>query len=201
MVHYPKNTKCYSPKGVRDLFDQAIKNENDNIANVLKKREYQRLRELWYASFFALALKKCSKKEYYLSEPNSDSPDVLLLDIVNNQGFGLEIMELYFHNQAAFDGDYKKLAQTIWDKKWLKDLRDSHLLVVSRIAEKNFNVTKLIEDIQKFDRKSIERLWFSTYRGFDLRWTFFDIYPPIQFSDKRNISFSVKDKQDMKFWY
>jgi hypothetical protein len=199
--HYPKNNISYSPNGIGELYNEAIKNENGNIEAVTKKGKYQRLRELRYASFLALAIKKSSSQQFFLSEPNSHSPDVLFLDLIKNEAFGVEVMDLFNYKKPTFDGNYTTLAQDIWDRKGRKDLKMDHLLVVNRINEASFNVTKLVNEIQKFNWQNVERIWFAIYTGSNLNWTFFEIYALGHFDDKASISFSPKSKEDMKFWY
>lgn len=80
--------KIYSPKGIRDLFEEAVKTEDNNIGAIFKlKNRYKTLIEMWYASFLVLAIKKKLGKEYYIG--SSDSPDIYLVtkDEKNREGF------------------------------------------------------------------------------------------------------------------
>jgi len=197
---YPKNSKRYSPKGIRVLFEQAVEQENGDFESVLKKRKYQNLREQWDSSFLALAIKKWSNKEFYLAEPTSDPPDVLFLDLNNNEGFGVEVMELFFFNETVFDENYQVLANKIYEKKGTKDLKDCHLLVVSRIVSASFNIEKLRQELTKLNWNNVERIWFGIFTKLDLSWRFFEIYPSAQ-NNIANISFSTKNKAEMKFYY
>lgn len=91
--------ECYSPRGIRKLFGNAIKAEGGDIKKIFKKREYKKLIELWYASFLALSIRKHYKKQYCLCA--DENPDVHFLDQgkINTQaqeGFTLEATELFY---------------------------------------------------------------------------------------------------------
>jgi hypothetical protein len=196
----PLDSKAYSPKGVRDLFEQAVKDEGDDIAAVLKnKHKYKNLLELWYASFLALAINKWLSRKYYMYSPASDPPDVLFLDQENSEAFPVEIIELYFHGESKFDGNYKKLADTLWKKKGKISFDKCHLLIVSRLSEANFDVVKLAEELKDFKWR-FERIWFAIYTSSSVTWRFFDIYPR-ESDPMPNIPFSTEDRGDMKYFY
>lgn len=73
-----KNTKSYSPIGVRQLFIKAVVEENGDPTAVFNKSKHQSTTELWHASFLALAIKKWLGKSFYLLP--ADSPDIYFLD-------------------------------------------------------------------------------------------------------------------------
>jgi hypothetical protein len=186
----PLNSKTYSPKGVRDLFDQAVKDEKDDIAIVLKdKHKYKDLLELWYASFLALAINKWLSRKYFMHSPTSDPPDVLFLDQENGEAFPVEIMELYFYKEDKFDGNYKKLADTAWSKKGKINFDKCHLLIVSRLNADQFDVAQFAGELKHFDWK-FDRVWFAIYEGESITWRFFEVFPIENF-----------DTIDMKFFY
>lgn len=196
--HYLPNfdkekSKAYTPTGVRNLFQNAVDNKNGDIQSVFKdKHKNKNLIELYHASFLALAIKKWLGKEYALYP--DDSPDIHFLDSKNNEGFPVEIMELYFHENNSSEIDYKKLAQHIFNKKGLINFPQCHLLIVSRVIKKNFNISELYREIKKF-RWYFERIWFSVYTESMKQWIFFEIYPTENFSEKSSINFNLtKDK-------
>ena len=196
--HYLPNfdkekSKAYTPVGVRNIFQNAVDSKNGDIEAVFKdKHENKNLIELYHASFLALAIKKWLGKEYTLYP--DDSPDVYFLDSKNNEAFPVEIMELYFYEDNSSKIDYKKLAQHIFDKKGLINFPQCHLLIASRVVEKNFNISELYREIKKFSWY-FERIWFSVYTENIHQWTFFEIYPIENFNEQSSINFNlVKDK-------
>ncbi|HAS80804.1 MAG: hypothetical protein UR25_C0004G0102 [Candidatus Nomurabacteria bacterium GW2011_GWE1_32_28] len=198
--HYLPNfdkekSKAYTPIGVRNLFQNAVDSENGNIEAVFKnKHKNKNLIELYHASFLALSIKKWLGKEYTLYP--DDSPDVYFLDNKNNEAFPVEIMELYFHENNSSKIDYKKLAQHIFDKKGLINFPQCHLLIASRIVEKNFNISELYREIKKFSWY-FERIWFSVYTENIQQWTFFEIYPAENFNEQSSINFNLTKDRDI----
>ena len=201
----PPNAKVYSPRGVKDLFSLAIKEEAGDIEKVLKnKHRHKILIELYYASFLALALNKWQQRKFYLYPADNPSgagpPDVLFNDQTTKEAFPVEIMELFYFGQSSFDGDYKKAAQKIWDTKGIIQFPQCHLLVVSRVTEAKFNISSLAKELQNYNWK-FERIWFAIYTSSTSTWRFFDVFPVAQYNDTANISFSIEDKNDMMFYY
>src|SRR3989338_6119159 len=195
--HYLPNfdkekSKAYTPIGIRNLLEKAIEIKNVDIEAVFKdKHQNKNLIELYHASFLALAIKKWLKKEYSIYP--CDTPDTYFLDIKTNEAFPVEIMELYFHNNN-FDGDYKKLANHIFEIKGSINFPTCHLLISSRLDVVDFNVSKLCQEIRKFNW-NFEKIWFSIFTNNIQQWTFFEIFPTTDFNDKNHITFNLeKDK-------
>lgn len=154
------NSKAYTPIGVRNLFDQAVKDKNDDIQAVFDdKHHYKNLIELYHAGFLALAVKKWLRKEFVLYP--ADSPDIYFLDQKTDEAFPVEVMELYFYNQT-FDNDYKRISKHIFETKGKINFPKCHLLIVSRINSIQFNITKFCQEIQNF-QWNFERIWFEIY--------------------------------------
>lgn len=196
-----KNSKAYSPQGIRNLFEQAVNNESGNIEAVLtNKHEYKNLLELWYASFLAFAIHKWLKRKFYLNTPNQDPPDVIFLDENDKEAFPVEIAELFIYGQTAFDGDYEKLVQQIRKAKRSTNLNRCHLLLVSRVNSVKFNISHFLVEMRKFDWK-FERIWLGMFTVDTFSWTFFDIFPFEQNNSSFRISVSIKNQEDMKFFY
>lgn len=190
------NSKAYTPIGVRNLLDQAVKGKHGNIEAVLRnKHQNKSLLELYHASFLALSIKKWLQKEFFLYP--ADSPDIYLLDQQTNEAFPVEVVELYFYNEP-FDGNYKNLAKHVFNKKGKMQLPKCHLLIVSRINEAQFNVSEFCREIQKF-QWNFERIWFEIYTTGMKQWTFFEIFPKAKFNDNNHISFN--SESDKKIFY
>lgn len=196
-----KNSKAYSPQGIRNLFEQAVNNENGDIEAVLtNKHKYKNLLELWYASFLAFAIHKWLKRKFYLNTPNQDPPDILFLDENNKEAFPVEIAELFIYRQTVFEGGYKKLVQQIWKAKGSANLNRCHLLLVNRIKSAKFNVSRFLVEMRKFDWK-FERIWLGIFTADTFSWTFFDIFPFEQNNSSSYISVSIRNQADMKYLY
>lgn len=191
------NSYAYTPNGIIILFKEEIKLKNGDIEAVFKdKHKNKNLIELYHASFLALAIKKWLNKEYilYPVNPPNDPPDIYFLDNKTNEAFPVEIMELYFFEYNSSKIDYKNLAQHIFNKKGLTNFPQCHLLIASRVVEKNFNISELCREIKKFSWY-FERIWFSIYTESIQQWTFFEIFPSTDFNDKNSLIFnSEKDK-------
>ena len=90
------------------------------------------------------------------------------------EGFSLEVMSLYNHNQT-FDQDYDKLTKNIWDKKGLNDYDRSELLLIARLNS-NFNVDKFIDNINKYQWKFLQ-IWLSAFSEKDKMWRLINVKP------------------------
>lgn len=201
----PPNSKTYSPNDVRSILERAIADEDGNVEQVLKnKHKYKGLWELYHANFLALVINKWLHRKFFLypsdNPSNPGHPDILFTDPINGEAFPVEIMELYYFGSKRFDSDYKKTAKHIWDTKGYVQFNKCHLLIVSRIVESQFNVTKLASELKKFMWK-FERIWFAIYTGDTLTWRFFEVFPWIRNADAAHISFSLKNQNDMQFYY
>ena len=200
MVHHylpqRNNMKAYSPKGVRDLFKQAVKDENGDIETVLKnKHKYKELNELWNASFLALAINKWLNQKFYLYQ--ADFPDIYFLN--GEIGFSVEVMELYFFDQT-FDMSLKELAKHIWDKKGKMSLPDCHLLVIVRIPDMVMDIVEFTKEFNCF-KWLFERVWLNVYTNINdyQKWTFFEIFPRSQSYNPEQIYFDLIN--DKKYFY
>ena len=196
--HLPqrKNMKAYSPKGIRDLFEQAVKDENGNIETVLKnKHKYKELNELWNAGFLALAINKWLNQKFYLYQ--ADFPDIYFLN--GETGFSVEVMELYFFDKK-FDMSLKELAEHIWDKKGKMSLPGCHLLVIVRIPDMVMDIVEFTKEFNCF-KWLFERVWLNVYTNINnhQKWTFFEIFPCNQFYNPEQIHFDLVN--DRKFFY
>lgn len=189
-------SKAYTPIGVRNLLDKAVKDDGGDIQVILSnKHKYKGLWELYHTSFLALAIKKWIGKEYSLYP--ADSPDVYFLDQKSGEAFPVEVTELYQHN-SAFDGDYKKLTKLVFEAKGLINLPTSHLLIVNRIKSREFNISQFCSELQKFNWH-FERIWLSVYTEKGKQWTFFEIYPIAKFNDKKFISFNLESDRALYY--
>jgi len=192
--HYiPKGSQAYSPKGVRDKFEQAVTEEGGNIEKVLKnKHKYKELLELWHASFLAWAINKWLNKKYFIYPADNPmfpgSPDTIFLNEKDGEAFPVEITELHLN------------ADDIWRAKGSHDRTNCHLLIISRKNEPVFNVSEFARAIQQHDWK-FERIWLAVYTGSSITWTFFELFPPAQTDEVPSIKVSTKNKEDMAFWY
>lgn len=194
-------SKAYSPKGIRDLFEQAVKDEGGDIGAVLfNKHKYKKLLELWYASFLAFAIHKWLKRKFYVQTPEQDPPDILFLDQETKKAFPVEIMELFVYGQKSFDGDYQRLTQRVWDAKGNTNFNQCHLLLVNREKSSWFNVTSFSEEIRKREWK-FERIWFANFVEKTLEWKFFDVSHSSANGQVDFISVSTLNPEDKKFWY
>ena len=203
MDHYfvDKNSKAYSPQGIRNLFEQAVNNENGNVEAVLtNKHKYKKLLELWYSSFLAFGIHKWLKRKFYLSIPSQEPPDVFFLNENNREAFPVEVSELFIYGQTIFDGDYGKLVQQIWKAKGSTNLEQCHLLLVGRVNSAEFNISHFLIEMRKFDWK-LERIWLGLFTAGTFSWTFFDIFPFGQNNSPSHISVSIKNQEDMRYFY
>ncbi len=192
-----KNRKAYSPKGVINLIKEAERDNNGKLNEIFRnKHNYKQLVEMWHASFLALSIYKWLGKKFFLFP--SDAPDIYFLEEDTNNAFQLEIMELYNFNNKEFDNDYKKLVSNVWEKKGIIDLPKCHLLLVSRLSMKLFNLTKFIDEFSKFSWK-FERIWFSIYSEEYNEWKFFEIFPKNHNNDSNYIFYNTR--KDIKFLY
>lgn len=194
-----KNNKAYSPKGVRNLIARAEKENGDNLQIIFDdKHKYKHLIEMYHGSFLALALyKQCgSKYKFNICVPENDPPDLFFLQDNGNGAFPVEIMELYKYN-GAFK-NYGDLASHIWDKKGPVCFEKCYLLLASRLNATNFDVTKFVHEMKKFDWK-FQRIYISFYTEKISQWTFFEIFPPTPHSDKNFMSYNLND--DKKYYY
>jgi len=79
-----KNTKIYSPIGVRNLFKEAVLEEEGNIQAIFDKSDkYKSLIELWYASALAVAVYKWTGEKFFMY--SSENPDIHFIKINNNK--------------------------------------------------------------------------------------------------------------------
>jgi len=191
--HIPKGAQVFSPKGVRDKFEQAVKAEGGDIAKVLQnKHKYKELLELWHSSFLALSINKWINKKYFMYTADNSfdpgPPDVVFLNEDDGEAFPVEITELHTS------------AQDIWRAKGGHHLPKCHLLIISRKNDSAFNVSEFARTIQQYDWK-FERIWLAIYTSATIRWTFFELFPPAQSTTVPFIQFSTKNKDDMAFYY
>ncbi len=204
VTHYhftEKGAKAYSPVGVKNLFEKAIIDEDGSIEAVLtNKHKYKNLIELWYASFLAFAIHKWLKRKFNLNVPEKDPPDVLFLDESSGEAFPVEIMELFEYGKNHFDEDYEKLTKRIWQTKGITDLQQCHLLLVSRINANTLNISKFLQEMKKFNWK-FERIWLGVFTLSTFSWSFFEIFPFRADNEIVSISVSIKNSEDMKFFY
>lgn len=200
--HYAKkDSPAYSPKGVRDLFEQAVDTEGGSIEAVLSnKHKYKALLELWHASFLAFALNKWLKRKFYLTAPEQDPPDVLFIDPSTDEAFPVELMELFDYGQTSFDGDYERLVKKIVDVKGSIRMPLCHLLLISRINSTTFDVSKLLKELKK-TTWGFERIWLAGYTAANLSWAFFELFPFTPSNIPPHISISTKNPDDMKYFY
>lgn len=190
---FDKKAKAYSPNGVRRLFVKALADEDNNYEAVFSERKYQSLTELWHASLLALAIKKWTGKKFYLLP--ADSPDVYFLDrktinTDNQGGFPVEVSELLSVGNGHTE-NYQELAGRVWEKKGLKRYGDVHLLLVSRLNVRDFNVSEFARAMNEFEWQ-LERIWLSVFRKQERDWTFFEIFPRQEFKRIESISFSLR---------
>lgn len=194
-------SQIYSPKGVRGLFEQAVQAENGDIGAVLSnKHKYKNLLELWYASFLAFAIHKWLKRKFYIQNPEQDPPDILFLDQEAGEAFPVEIMELFVYGQMDFDGDYTKLVQRVWDTKGNMNLSQCHLLLVNRQISTTWNVSQFLKEMRRYAWE-FERIWLAVFTRGLSSWTFFEIFPFNSNDQPAYISVSIRNQEDMKFWY
>lgn len=194
-------SSVYSPKGVRNLFEQAVRVENGDIGAVLSnKHKYKNLIEFWYASFLAFAIHKWLGRKFSIQNPEQDPPDILFLDQEAGEAFPVEIMELFVYGQTDFDGDYTKLVQKIWDTKGNMSLDQCHLLLINKQISVQFNVSQFLREMRKNNWR-FERIWLGIFTEKLLSWTFFEIFPFGSNDQLAHISISTRNQEDMKFWY
>lgn len=194
-------SKAYSPRGVRDLFEQAVKNENNNIEIVLlNKHKYKKLLELWYASFLAFAINKWLNRKFYLQSPEQDPPDILFLDQETKEAFPVEVMELYVYGQEDFNDNYPELVQRVWDAKGNTKFNQCHLLLVNRQNTSWFNVAHFSEEIRK-KVWQFEKIWFVSFVKKTLEWNFFEVLHSNKNKLIDPISVSTLNSEDMNFWF
>ena len=191
--HIPKGSQAYSPKGARDKFEQAVKDENGDIAKVLNnKHKYKELLELWHASFLAWAINKWLRKKYYMYPADNPSdpgpPDVIFLNEEDGEAFPVEITELHTS------------AEDIWRAKGKTNYDKCHLLIISRKNEPAFNVSEFARAIQQYNWK-FERIWSGIYTSSSITWKFFELFPPTQTANVPYIQVSTQNKEDMVFLY
>lgn len=169
--------KLYSPVGVQGLLKKAVADEGGNIEAVLNNtNKYKQLHELRYASALAVAIYKWTGHKFFMYP--SDSPDIHFVREVENkgqEGFSVEIMSLFDHNQNVFDENYESLAESVWKKKGHKDYDKAELLLVSRLNGK-INVDELSEAINKYEWNFL-RIWLSVYNSSNKTWILFEISP------------------------
>ncbi|MBT7007489.1 hypothetical protein HN958_03230 [Candidatus Falkowbacteria bacterium] len=169
--------QLYTPIGVKELFQDAVNKENGNIKKVLTLDKYKKIIELWHASPLAVAIYNKTGDKFFLYP--SENPDVHFIKMDKKQeqmeeGFSLEVMSLYNHNQT-FDQDYDKLTKNIWDKKGLNDYDRSELLLIARLNS-NFNVDKFIDNINKYQWKFLQ-IWLSAFSEKDKMWRLINVKP------------------------
>lgn len=173
-----KDNKLYSPIGVNQLFKKSVEDEGGNIQIIFdKKNKYKQLIELWYASFFAVAVYKWTGNKFLMYP--SDNPDIHFVKTnekgKKQEGFSVEIMTLFMYGQKNFNEDYKTLAHGVWENKGKNDYDQSELLLVSRLDGK-FDINKFLNEINKFQWNFI-RIWLGLYDAKNKLWTFFEISP------------------------
>lgn len=191
--YIPKGSQAYSPKGVRDRFEQAVTAENGDIAKVLgNKHKYKELLELWHASFLAWAINKWLNKKYLIYPADNPfspgSPDTIFLNEEDGEAFPVEITELHLN------------ADDVWRVKGSHDRKNCHLLIISRKTEPAFNVSEFARSIQRHQWK-FEKIWLAIYTATNFTWTFFELFPPAQADEVPFIQVSTKNKDDIIFWY
>lgn len=186
--------------GVRRLFVKAVEEENGDYVAVFNKSKHQSTTELWHASFLALAIKKWLGKSFYLLP--ADSPDIYFLDrstvnTTEQQAFSVEVSEL-LSVENKFSGDYGELATRMWKKKGTKRYGNAHLLLVSRVTTRDFNISQFARAVNEFEWH-FERIWFGVFREQEKDWTFFEIFPRQKFDRIESISFSLSRDKDLLY--
>lgn len=198
--------KGYSPSGVKKLFRDAVKIKNGDIELVLKdKRNNKGLIELWYASLLALAVYKDTGKKFLII--SGDGPDIHFLSQENvnspqQDGFPIEIMELFSFEDPVFDGNYDKLAGNVWNKKGKKLYYKCHLLLIMRFVSGDFNISKFSRCIGIYTW-SYEKIWLGVYgrpesrSGQDRYWSFFGL--PLKETKDIRVDFDLT--KDSRYFY
>jgi len=167
----------YSPKGILNKFKEAVKEEGGKIEVVLKNSKHKQVIELWHASPLAVMIYKLTGKQFYLFP--ADNPDIHFVTNINTEqeGFSVEIMTLYDFHKKKFDGDYAKIAKTVWDKKGGVDYDRAELLLVSRL-DGQFDVDMFADEIKKY-KWNFLRIWLNVYSSKNSSWNLFEIIPHI----------------------
>jgi len=191
-----KNNKAYSPIGIMDLFEQAVKENNGDIEAIFKKKQkYKNLLEMWHGSFLALALyKKFGPQfKFYICQPEKDPPDLYFIHKESGGILPVEIMELYKYKDNF--KSYEELAKHIWKKKGVKKYDRCYLLLASRLSTSKFNVTKFLQELKNFTW-DFQKIYLSLYMARKQQWTFFEIFSSsAQYSSLNYMYFNKEDKQ------
>lgn len=185
--------KFYSPIAIVKLFSEAT--AKTNIESVPKLGKYKSIREMWHASFLALAIHKKFKTKFYIG--SSDSPDIYFITEENNEkvGFPVEVVQLFDYKQNRLDDNYDEIVEKIWKEKSNKRYGNCHLLVVNRMGSPNFNVTRFTK-LTNAKKWNFERIWLGLFRNKNKDWTFFEIFPCSDFAQIGSIDYNLdKDKQ------
>ncbi len=204
---YQTQWKSYSPSGIKKLFQDAVKNKNGKIELVFQdKHNNKELIELWYASILALALHKYTQKKFLLISVPKTDPDIHFLNKENvnkntQEGFPLEVTELFFHDNPIFDGNYDKILQRLQDTKSNKRYDRCHLLIVSRLITGDFSVNEFLERMSK-STWPYEKIWLCVYGKLHMsleekRWNFFGL--PLKGSKDIRMNFNLA--KDSKYFY
>ena len=173
-----KNNIMFSPLAVKEVFGNAVKDEQGNIENIFKKgTKYRQLLEMWQASYLAVGIYKWTGKKFFLIP--SDSPDVYFVNKAENgeqTGFPVEVMELYDYGQTTFDQNYDRLAAKVWKSKGEQSYGKCELLLVARLPHTTFNVIQFAESLNKY-KWPYTRIWLSSYNSAIEEWNIFEIIP------------------------
>lgn len=185
----------FSPLGVKEVFGNAVKEEGGNINNIFNnKRKYKQLLEMWQASFLSVALYKWTGKKFFLIP--HDSPDIYFIDkkeTGEQEGFPVEVMELYNHGEINFDENYDKLVEKVWNTKGKKDYGNCELLLVARIHHLQFNLIEFVKSLNKYKWPYI-RIWLSVYNSFVKEWTIFEVIPYTEGSEIKYLGVHLNEQ-------
>ena len=176
ILPHTKDGKIYTSADVQRLFKEAVDSEGGDREAVFKNQKNRQLVEMWYASGLADYIYQLTGDEYWMYP--DDSPDVHFIKNPNTEEarlFSVEIMTLYDFEQKVFDGDYKKLAEKVWQSKGTSDYDRTELLLVSRLTGE-LNVDEFATELNKYKWKFLcVRL--SVISEKDMSWKIFDIIP------------------------
>ena len=189
------NNIMFSPLAVKDVFAKAVQDEGGNVDNIFNQRsKYKQLLEMWQASFLSVGIYKWTGKKFFLIP--SDSPDVYFINKKEDgeqEGFPVEVMELYNHGQTTFDGNYENLAEKVWGTKGKKSYGNCELLLVARINSQEFNMIMFAEALNKYKWPYV-RIWVSIYTRAVTGWTIFEIMPYERGLEIKYLSIHLNDQ-------
>lgn len=203
-IYLPEKQLCYSPIQVKNWLNDAVIEENGDAEKIFKnKQKYKNLVECWHASILALALKKQLSLEFLLCP--SDNPDIHFLNknganTDQQEGFQVEVRELFDFKEEYFDDNYETLVEEIWKTKGTKQYGKCQLLLASRLITKGFKLKKFTDLIN--NKKYIwnfEKIILSIYTEKDKEWTFFEIFPCPHYPTIGKASFNLRT--DSQYWY